>query len=111
MERFQSLLAIPILIGIAFLLSNDRKNFPWRVVLWGIALQIIFAVLILWTPWGRDLFAVLGELVTKFLGFATEGSAFLFGNMVKPEYQFRHSASNSRLQSCRRSSSSARSWV
>ncbi len=87
MERFQSLLAIPILIGIAFLLSNDRKRFPWRVVLWGIGLQVVFAVLILWTPWGRDLFTVLGELVTKFLGFATEGSAFLFGNMVKPEYQ------------------------
>lgn len=87
MERLQSLLAIPILLGIAYALSSDRKHFPWRVVLWGIALQIIFAVLILWTPWGRDLFAALGELVTKFLGFATEGSAFLFGNMVKQEYQ------------------------
>lgn len=75
------------MLGIAYALSSDRKHFPWRVVLWGIALQIIFAVLILWTPWGRDLFAVLGELVTKFLGFATEGSAFLFGNMVRPEYQ------------------------
>lgn len=80
-------MAIPILLGIAYLLSSDRKNFPWRVVLWGVSLQIIFAVLILWTPWGRDLFAALGELVTKFLSFATEGSAFLFGNMVKPEYQ------------------------
>lgn len=56
-------------------------------MLWGTGLQLLFAVLILWTPWGRDLFASLGELVTKFLSFATEGAAFLFGNMVKQEYQ------------------------
>lgn len=87
MERLQSLFAIPILIGIAFLLSSDRKNFPWRVVIWGVGLQFTFAILILWTPWGRDLFSALGDGVTKFLGFATEGSAFLFGNMVKQEYQ------------------------
>ncbi|NUO19567.1 NupC/NupG family nucleoside CNT transporter [bacterium] len=87
MERLQSLIAIPILLGIAYALSADRKNFPWRVVLWGTGLQLLFAVLILWTPWGRDLFASLGELVTKFLSFATEGAAFLFGNMVKQEYQ------------------------
>lgn len=87
MERLQSLIAIPILLGIAWLLSADRKNFPWRVVLWGVALQIVFAVIILWTPWGRDLFSALGDGVTKFLGYTMEGSSFLFGNMVKQEYQ------------------------
>jgi len=87
LERLQSLIAIPILLGIAWLLSADRKNFPWRVVLWGVALQIVFAVIILWTPWGRDLFSALGDGVTKFLGYTMEGSSFLFGNMVKQEYQ------------------------
>ncbi len=87
MERLQSLFAIPILLGIAWLLSSDRKNFPWRVVLWGTGLQIVFAIIILWTPWGRDLFSALGDGVTKFLGYTMEGSSFLFGNMVKAEYQ------------------------
>ncbi|MCB1061272.1 MAG: NupC/NupG family nucleoside CNT transporter [Calditrichaeota bacterium] len=87
MERLQSLIAIPILLGIAWLLSNNRKSFPWRVVLWGTGLQIVFAVLILWTPFGRDLFSALGDAVTKFLGYTLEGSSFLFGNMVKQEYQ------------------------
>ncbi|MCB9367394.1 MAG: NupC/NupG family nucleoside CNT transporter [Calditrichaeota bacterium] len=87
MERLQSLIAIPILLGLAWLLSSNRKNFPWRVVLWGTGLQIVFAIIILWTPWGRDLFSALGEGVTKFLGYTLEGSSFLFGNMVKQEYQ------------------------
>jgi CNT family concentrative nucleoside transporter len=87
LERLQSLIAIPILLGIAWALSNNRKSFPWRVVLWGTGLQVIFAVVILWTPFGRDLFSALGEGVTKFLGYTLEGSSFLFGNMVKQEYQ------------------------
>ncbi len=80
-------MAIPILLGFAWLLSSNRKDFPWRVVLWGTGLQVIFAILILWTPWGRNLFSALGDGVTKFLGYTLEGSAFLFGNMVNPEYQ------------------------
>ncbi|MBU0690864.1 NupC/NupG family nucleoside CNT transporter, partial [bacterium] len=51
MERIQSLIAIPILIGIAWAMSSHRDKFPWRVVFWGTGLQLIFAILILWTPW------------------------------------------------------------
>jgi CNT family concentrative nucleoside transporter len=87
LEQFQSLFAIPILIGIAWAMSSHRDKFPWRIVFWGTGLQILFAVLILWTPFGRAVFSWAGEMVTQFLGFTQEGSSFLFGNMVKDEYQ------------------------
>lgn len=86
MERIQSLIAIPILIGIAWAMSSHRDKFPWRVVFWGTGLQFVFAILILWTPWGRAAFAWMGEMVTQFLAFTKEGSGFLFGNMVNDEY-------------------------
>jgi CNT family concentrative nucleoside transporter len=87
LERIQSLIAIPILLGLAWAMSSHRNKFPWRTVLWGLGLQFVFAILILWTPWGRAFFAWLGDKVTQFLGFAMEGATFLFGNIVKPEFQ------------------------
>jgi CNT family concentrative nucleoside transporter len=88
MERLISLLGIPLLIFLCWLLlSVDRKNFPWRVVLWGTGLQFVFAVLVLWTPWGIAAFSWLGDVVTKFLSFSNAGAEFLFGNIVKEEWR------------------------
>jgi len=88
MERLLSLLGVPILVAIGWLvLSTDRRHFPWRVVLWGIGLQMSFAIIILWTPWGRLAFEWLGRIVTLFLGFSRQGAEFLFGNIVKDEYR------------------------
>ena len=50
MERIISLLGIPVLIALAWLISTDRKKFPWRIVLWGVALQFIFCVLVIGVP-------------------------------------------------------------
>ncbi|MDD5087495.1 MAG: nucleoside transporter C-terminal domain-containing protein [bacterium] len=88
MDRLQSLLGVPILILLAWLIfSTDRKHFPWRVVLWGVGLQFVFAATILWTPAGRAAFEFLGDITTKFLSYSNAGAEFLFGNLVKEELQ------------------------
>jgi CNT family concentrative nucleoside transporter len=87
MGRIVSLIGIVVLVGLAYAISYDRKNFPWRVVLWGTSLQLVFAFFILWTPFGVAAFDWLGEKITGFLDFAKYGAEFLFGNLVKPEYQ------------------------
>lgn len=76
-----------VLIVLAYAISYDRKNFPWRVVLWGISLQLVFAFIILWTDAGRIAFQWAGDKITAFLGFTKYGTEFMFGNLVKPEYQ------------------------
>lgn len=86
MSRFFSLLGIPALIFLAWLISVDKKHFPWRVVLWGVGLQLGFAFLILWVPAGQAVFQWLGDQVSAFLGFTKYGSEFLFGNLVNEEY-------------------------
>jgi concentrative nucleoside transporter, CNT family len=87
MEQFLSFLCIPVLCLIAWAMSENRRAFPWRVVLWGSGLQFVFALIILWSSWGRSAFEWVGDFVTRFLGFAHEGAAFLFGNIVSPEFQ------------------------
>ena len=44
------ILGIIVLLGIAFAMSNNRKKINYRIVLWGMGLQIIFALFILKTP-------------------------------------------------------------
>ena len=43
----RGILGIIILIGISFLLSNNKKNINWRLVFSGVGLQVVFAILIL----------------------------------------------------------------
>ena len=47
MEKIMSLMGLAVFIGVAWLLSVDRKNVQWKPVLWGVGLQIIIAVVVL----------------------------------------------------------------
>jgi hypothetical protein len=60
----------------------NRKAIPWRVVIWGLTLQLLFAVFILKTPVGAEIFAFLNTLVVALLGFTVEGARFIFGDLV-----------------------------
>jgi CNT family concentrative nucleoside transporter len=70
------------MVGVAWVLSNNRKLFPWRTVLWGLTLQFIFAVLILKTPWGAAVFDLTGRAVNKLIMFSNEGCQFVFGPLA-----------------------------
>ena len=82
MERFTGLLGIALILGIAYLLSNNRKAINFRTVGMGLLLQIILAVFILKTAVGKAVFATVGAGVTKVIDFSQEGAAFIFGPLV-----------------------------
>lgn len=88
MERFISLLGLGVLIGLAWALSNNRRLFPFRMVLWGVGLQITFCLLVLGIP----ALGVSGPLMFVFqaantainatIDFTLEGSRFVFGDLL-----------------------------
>ena len=78
MERFIGILGILVLLAIALAMSNNRKAIPWRLVLWGLGLQLIFAIFILKTPIGQPFFGVIDTAIKKVLSFSDAGSDFLF---------------------------------
>jgi CNT family concentrative nucleoside transporter len=80
MERFISVLGLAVFVGLSYVFSVDRRAVKWPPVLWGIALQLIFAILILKTAPGLAVFKFLGDLVTQFLNFSDAGSKFIFGD-------------------------------
>ncbi|MCS7338613.1 MAG: Na+ dependent nucleoside transporter domain protein, partial [Verrucomicrobiae bacterium] len=82
MLKLVSLLGVAVFIAVAWLMSPHRKLFPWRTVLWGLALQFAFAVLILETPVGRAVFGFTGAAVQKLVQFSNEGCRFVFGPLA-----------------------------
>jgi len=82
MERFTGLLGIVLILGLSFLLSNNRKAINYRTVGVGLVLQIILAVFILKTEVGQATFQWLGDSINTLLGQADKGAIFVFGSLV-----------------------------
>lgn len=83
MNLVRALLGIALLLGIAVALSENRRRIRPRLVFSGLALQWLFAILILRTAPGRALFDWAREGVTAVLGFTDVGASFLFGNLYR----------------------------
>jgi concentrative nucleoside transporter, CNT family len=84
-ERLTGVLGLAAIIGIGVGFSRDRKRIRWPVIGWGLALQVAFAIFVLRVPAGQALFRRLGELVTTLLHYSYAGSAFVFGELGKPD--------------------------
>jgi CNT family concentrative nucleoside transporter len=78
MERFTGILGMLTLLGIAFAMSNNRRKLDWRLIFWGLSLQLLFALFILKTPIGQPFFGAVDLVVKKLLSFSDAGSDFLF---------------------------------
>jgi CNT family concentrative nucleoside transporter len=78
MERLIGLLGIVVLLGIAWLLSNNKKEIDTRIVLWGFGLQLFFALFILKTPIGQPFFSAVDGVLRKLISFSDAGGDFLF---------------------------------
>jgi CNT family concentrative nucleoside transporter len=83
LSRLSGLLGIALILGIGIVMSRDRRAIRWRVVAWGLGLQVLFAIFVLRVPAGQALFRWLGALVTGILGYSYIGSQFVFGELGK----------------------------
>ena len=83
MGRFTGVIGIVIILGLAYLWSNNKKAINYRTVITGLALQIFLAVFILKTALGQGIFNVLGKAINKLLEFSNEGALFVFGDLTK----------------------------
>jgi CNT family concentrative nucleoside transporter len=79
-----SFMGMFVLIGLAWLISSDRKNINFRVIIWGVLLQLAFAVLVFIVPAGVKVFLYINGLVVKVLDSAGAGARFLFGRLALP---------------------------
>jgi CNT family concentrative nucleoside transporter len=77
--RLQPLTGLIVIMTVAYALSTNRRAIDRRTVAWGLSLQIVFALIVLKTTVGQEVFQTLGGVINKVLDFAFVGSSFVFG--------------------------------
>jgi CNT family concentrative nucleoside transporter len=83
--RLISAFGILVLLACGWALSSNRKCFPWRTVIWGMVLQFAFALFILKTPIGLQLFQGAQVVVDQLNVYANEGARMVFGPLGDSE--------------------------
>lgn len=78
-SRLQPLIGLVFILSVAYLLSSNRRAISLRIVGWGLGLQVLFALIVVKTPYGIQAFEWLGGKITRLLAFSVEGSRFVFG--------------------------------
>ena len=82
MERFIGLIGIALILGLAFLASNNRRAINLRLVLSGLGLQVLIAVLVLKIGPITRFFQWLGKGMEHIEHFSREGAAFVYGGLI-----------------------------
>lgn len=80
--RFVSFSGLLVLMGIAWLLSENRKLIKPRILLWGVGLQFLMALIVLRTSPGKWFFGGAQAVFMKFISFSDAGAEFLFGKLT-----------------------------
>jgi CNT family concentrative nucleoside transporter len=68
---------------LAWIFSTNRRAIRWRTVFWGLALQILFALIVLRSATGQRVLTSAGDAINKVLAYAFVGSSFVFGELGK----------------------------
>jgi CNT family concentrative nucleoside transporter len=78
----RALIGIVFFIGLASLISWDRKRFPARVVIGGILLQVVVVALISETTAGRRFFDGAATFIDKLVSMTVPGASAVFGHIA-----------------------------
>ena len=81
MGRFTGILGLLAMLGLAYAFSTNRKAIRIKTVAWGLGLQFAFAVFVLRSEIGRQIFQKAGDTVNRLLAYAFAGSEFVFGEL------------------------------
>jgi len=79
MTILQAILGIFVLLGICYLLSNNKKNIDWRLVISGMLLQLLFGFLVLKVPFVESAFQFIANGFVKLLSYTDAGAEFVLG--------------------------------
>ncbi|GHZ50113.1 nucleoside transporter NupC [Vibrio cholerae] len=82
MSLFMSLIGMAVLLGIAVLLSSNRKAINLRTVGGAFAIQFSLGAFILYVPWGQELLRGFSDAVSNVINYGNDGTSFLFGGLV-----------------------------
>lgn len=81
LDRLRSLFGMAVLIMICVAMSNNPRKISWKLVGWGLGLQILLGLVVL-SPLGRWIFGAANDAFTSLMQCSEHGAKFLFGNLT-----------------------------
>jgi CNT family concentrative nucleoside transporter len=81
----RAILGVAFFCLVAWLLSSDRKRVPWRVVGWGLGLQVLLAWWVLGTAGGARIIDGASAFFRKLISMTDAGTQLVFGPLADPE--------------------------
>ncbi|TYR78981.1 NupC/NupG family nucleoside CNT transporter [Priestia megaterium] len=83
MSYLMGILSIACVLFISWLLSTNKKKFPWRTVLVGLGLETIFVLFVLKVPVGQTFLEKMALGVQKVIDYSNKGILFVFGGLYE----------------------------
>jgi concentrative nucleoside transporter, CNT family len=83
MEYLRGAAGILFIVGVAYLLSGNRRAIDWRLVVIGVIMQITFGIIIGKVAFAQQAFVYISQKFVTFLSFAAKGAEFLYGDLAK----------------------------
>ncbi len=84
MRLGRGVFAIAVILVVLWAFSARRSAIRWSLVGKGLGLQVLFALLVLKTDWGRAFFQIVNDVFVALIGYTNAGASFVFGNLVEP---------------------------
>ena len=76
------LFGLAVLISVAYAFSGNKKSVDWKQIAAGVSLQIVFAIIVILVPGGREFFDAISRVFVKIIDFAMVGAQFIFGDLA-----------------------------
>ena len=73
---------LAVLISVAYAFSGHKKSIDWKQIAAGVGLQIVFAIVVILVPGGREFFNAISQVFVKTIDFAMSGAQFVFGDLA-----------------------------
>ncbi|MCP3742411.1 NupC/NupG family nucleoside CNT transporter [Rossellomorea sp. BNER] len=85
MQYLWGILGILTVLAIAFIFSSAKKSINYRTIFGGLAIQLLFAFIVLETNWGSKVLEGVTKVVNNIINYSNEGINFLFGGFFTEE--------------------------
>jgi len=84
--RVVSFFGLLMMLGLAWLLSTNRRRMSLRLILSGVGLQLALAIVLLATPLRQTAFDAVGSVMTGLIACSDAGAEFVFGESFRDHY-------------------------
>jgi len=97
LEKLIGLVGIVAILGIAYLLSSNRKGINLRIVGSAFALQVVVAAFVIYLPAGQAMIDGMSNAVMNVLSYSRDGIEFIFRGLAQQDGEILRANSDERV--------------